>query len=266
MPQSPSAADLLRSEDEETRREAFERVSIEMDDALATEILAIVSSDASEDIRSDAIVALGPALEECGIEYMDEDEEEPPPGYGAPLSREAFEEATAALRAIYEDASQPKLLRRRAIEVLVRDPQPWHADAIRRDFASGERDWRMTALFSMGWMSGFDRELLDTLRTADGDLLYEAVRSAGRAGLQEAAAIIEALAISDDTDRDVRLEAIAALPSVDPDSFDLLEELSESPDPEVRSAAVDALENLQMFAEDLDEDEDDEEPDDDEDA
>ncbi|HEY0593333.1 MAG TPA: HEAT repeat domain-containing protein, partial [Thermoanaerobaculia bacterium] len=152
------------------------------------------------------------------------------------------------------DERQPKLVRRRAFEVLVRDPQPWQQEAIRRDFASGDRDWKMTAIFSMGYVRGFDRELVEQLRTASGDLLYEAVRAAGRAEVQEAAPIIEGLAISEEADRDVRLEAIAALPAVDPDCFDLLDELAESQDDEVRAAAEGALEELQMIDEDLEDD------------
>lgn len=255
MAQPPSAADLLRSPDEETRREAFDRVSLEMDDALAREILAIIASDAADDVRADAIVALGPAVEECGIEYMDDELPEGVP-FTAPLSREAYGELADALRAVYEDESQPTLVRRRALEVLVRDPQPWQADAIRRDFASSERDWKMTALFAMGYVRGFEQELLDVLRTAEGDLLYEAVRAAGNAEVVEAAPILEAFALSEETDPDVRLEAIAALPSVDPECFDLLDELAESTDEQVRGAAEQALEELQMFGDDLDDEED----------
>ena len=250
-----SAAELLRNPDEEKRREAFDRISVEMDDALAREILAIIAGDASDDIRADAVVALGPAVEECGIEYMDEEDVLDMGFAGAPLSKEAFRELTSALRAVYEDESQPTIVRRRALEVLVRDPQPWQKDAIRRDFASQDRDWKMTALFAMGYVRGFEPELLDVLRTGDGDLLYEAVRAAGNAEVVEAAPILEAFALSEETDRDVRLEAIAALPSVDPECFDLLDELAESTDEQVRGAAEQALEELQMFGEDLDEDE-----------
>lgn len=254
MAQPTSAAELLRNPDEEKRREAFDRISVEMDDALAREILAIIASDAADDIRADAVVALGPAVEECGIEYMDDDLPDEIP-YTAPLSREAHGELTSALRAVYEDESQPTIVRRRALEVLVRDPQPWQKDAIRRDFASQDRDWKMTALFAMGYVRGFEPDLLNVLRTGDGDLLYEAVRAAGNAEVVEAAPILEAFALSEETDRDVRLEAIAALPSVDPECFDLLDELAESTDEQVRGAAEQALEELQMFGDDLDEDE-----------
>lgn len=251
--QTPSPADLLRSADEETRREAFDRISVEMDDDLVREILGIARSGAAEEVRADAIVALGPAVDECGVEYVD-DEDVESSEYGAPLSREAFVEVIDALRDLYDDERQPKLVRRRAFEVLVRDPQPWQQEAIRRDFASGDRDWKMTAIFSMGYVRGFEKELVDQLRTASGDLLYEAVRAAGRAEVQEAAPIIEGLAISEEADRDVRLEAIAALPAVDPDCFDLLDELAESQDDEVRAAAEGALEELQMIDEDLEDD------------
>jgi HEAT repeat protein len=260
MPQPPSPLDLLRSLDEGTRREAFDRISVEMNGELARGILGLIASDAPDEVRADAIVSLGPAVEECGVEYMEDEEDgELPSADWIPLSREAFEEVTSALRAVYEDPAQPTIVRRRAMEVLVRDPRPWMTDAIRRDFASEDRDWKMTAIFSMGFVRGFQQELLDTLRSADGDLLYEAVRAAGNAEVQKAAPILEAFALSDETDRDVRLEAIAALPSVDRECFDLLDELADSSDEEVRAAAEEALEELQMFGEDLDDEEEEEE-------
>jgi uncharacterized protein (UPF0147 family) len=257
MPQ-PSPLDLLRSLDEETRREAFDRISVEMDDDLARGILGLIASDAPEDVRADAIVSLGPAVEECGVEYFEDDEDPAVASEWIPLSREAFAAVTAALREVYEDASQPTIVRRRAIEVLVRDPQPWMSDAIRRDFATEDRDWKMTAIFAMGFVRGFEREILEALRSTDGDLLYEAVRAAGNAEIAEAAPILETFALSDQTDRDVRLESITALPSVDHDCFDLLDELADSGDDEIRAAAEEAIEELQMFGEDLEED--DEEP------
>ncbi|HVR44791.1 MAG TPA: hypothetical protein VMS56_15265 [Thermoanaerobaculia bacterium] len=249
MTRKSSPAEMLRSEDEETRHEAFERVASEMSDELAREVLAIGSGDGHPDVRADAVIALGPIVEECGMDYVDGDDDEALDLMLAPpLSRETFATIVAKIRGLYDDSSQPTIVRRRALEVLVRDPQPWQKDAVRAHFRSGDRDWRLTAVFAMGYLDGFDRELLETLKNETGDLLFEAVRSAGERETPGAAPIIAALARSPDADEDARLAAIAALPMIDRRSAGLLEELAGSDDEEIAEAAQEALEELRMYS------------------
>ncbi len=264
-PEQKAIIKALTDPDPEVRDAAHEDLFIEIDDELALAIVAIATGNAAEEIREEAIVALGPLIEECGSEYRDDIEFEFDPDLAPPVTRETFREVVKQVRAIYNDGSASKLLRRRALEVLVRDPQPWQSDEVRRHFASGDEEWRLTAIFAMGWLNGFDRELLEAVKSSSGNHLIEAVRAAGDAGLTSAAPRIRELAASDKTERVLRLQAIQALPFVDEDSFELLEELSQSKRPEIAEAAEDAIDEL-VIQQRLDDefDEEDEELDDEE--
>jgi hypothetical protein len=254
----------LTDPDEETRAAILDEIALDMDDETAQALLDIAASDADEEARDHAIVALGPVIEECGDEYM-EGAIDFGPEMEPPVSRETFASIVARIRALYSDESQPKLLRRRAFEVLIRDPQPWHREAIQEHFASADDDWRRTAVFAMGHITGFEHEIAAAVETAEEPLLFEAVRAAGQMEVSAAAPRIRALATSRDADLDLRIAAIYALPHVDRDSFELLESLEQSRNRDIAEAAADAVQELLMFTdtgegEDDEDDEDDEEP------
>lgn len=248
-------ATLLGS-NSERRQQTLEELALDMDDATAEKLLAIAESDQDENIRADVIVAFGPIIDECGTDYEEDF------GFGPELlpsvSKDVFESMVRRLRAIYEDQAQPTIVRRRALEVLVRDPQPWQKDAIRRDFASGERDWRLTAIFSMGYHHGFDKEILQLVESGEGDLRFESVRAAGLRGLKDAGPTLRKLARSATTERDLRIAAILSLPPVDPDCRELLEALKRSSEGDVAAAAEEALDELAIWEMDPDPEEDDE--------
>jgi len=252
----------LTDPDEETRAAAIEELALEMDDETAQALLDIAASDAAEETRARAIVALGPEIEECGTDYM-EDAIDFGPETGPPVSRETFAAIVARIRGLYFDEKQPKLVRRRAFEVLIRDPQPWHREAIQKHFASADEEWRLTAVFAMGHITGFEREIAAAVETAEEPLLFEAVRAAGQMEVSAAAPRIRALAASHDADLDLRIAAIYALPHVDRDSFELLESLEQSRNRDIAEAAADAVQELRIFT-DTGEDEDDEDEDDEE--
>jgi hypothetical protein len=242
-----------------------------MDDEVARAFLDVASSDAEERIRADTIIGLGPIIDEAGIDYDDEDDEgfELDPELGPPISREMFETIVREVRGLYEDEAQPKLVRRRAFEVLVRDPQPWLTAEIRKHYASDDPEWKVSGIFGMGYVPGFDKEIAAAVKSESGKLLFEAVRAAGSMEVAGAAPRIRELAASTTGDADLRLIAIDALPQVDRDSFDLLESLSLSDDEEVAAAAEAALDELSIAEsydhedEDFDDEDDDEEDDDD---
>jgi HEAT repeat protein len=254
--------DTLLGSNSERRQQRLEELALDMDDATAEKLLEIAESDQDENIRADVIVSFGPIIDECGTDYEEDF------GFGPELlpslSKGAFESMVRRLRAIYEDPAQPTIVRRRSMEVLVRDPQPWQRDAIRRDFASGERDWRLTAIFSMGYHNGFDKEILQLVESGEGDLRFEAVRAAGLRSLKEAGPTLRKLARSSSVERDLRIVAILSLPPVDPDCRELLQSLRQSGDKEISAAADEALDELAIWEMD-DPEEDDEFGDDDED-
>ncbi|HEX7706047.1 MAG TPA: hypothetical protein VF701_06260 [Thermoanaerobaculia bacterium] len=245
-----SIINRLADPDPEVRRSAFDELAYEISDEHVQAILTLVESDAGEEIRGDAVIALGPVVEECGDEYFDGAESDLGPDFGVdlgpPLSRDGYSELVKRVRAIYENSSQPKLVRRRAFETLVRDPAEWHREEIRKHFDGSDPDWKLTAVFAMGNVPGYDEELAHVVREAEGELLAEAIRSAGEMEVEVGDRVRE-LAASPATDRDVRLEAIRALPHVDPDSYDLLEKLSDSDDEEIAAVAEEAMDELGLY-------------------
>lgn len=238
--------DLMTDPDEDRRAEASEELNLLMDDKVVSAMLGIVASDRSEEIRSDAIIALGPILEEAGMEYDVGVPYELDPEFGPGISQETYETLVRDLRALYDDEAQPKLVRRRAFEVLVRDPRGWQEGDIRRHFAGEDPDWKLTAVFAMGYIAGFEKEIAATLKTAEGLMLVEAVRSAGAQEVPAAGKRIADLAMDDDADTTLRLVAIAALSSVHKNSEEILQELAESDDEEIAEAAEAALEEVSM--------------------
>ncbi len=259
----------ITNEDEEVRAEAIEELTLRMDDEVARAFLDVASSDAEEGIRADTIVGLGPIIDEAGLDFDDEDEQgfALDPELGPPISREMFETVVREVRGLYEDEGQPKLVRRRAFEVLVRDPQPWLAAEIRKHYASDDPEWKVSGIFGMGYVAGFDKEIAAAVSSESGKLLFEAVRAAGSMDVAGAAQRIRELVTSQTVDSDLRLIAIDALPNVDRDSFDLLKRLSRSDDEEVAAAAEAALDELSIaesFDDEDDEDFDDEDEDDEE--
>ena len=81
------------------------------------------------------------------------------------------------------DASAPKDVRRRALEGSVRGPQTWHRDAIRAAFASADDAWKLTAVFCMRFVMGFDDQALEALNSTNPAIHYEAVVAAGNWGV-----------------------------------------------------------------------------------
>lgn len=241
-----SLIDDLKSADAEERASAREDLLADMDDDIAEQFLEIAEGDDSEDVRADVVIGLGPIVEECGEDYDEtgaslyEDEE------GPALTFAKFTDTKKRLRVLYDDMSQPQLVRRRAIETLVRDPQEWHRAEIAKLAASDDVNWKRTAIFCMGYFDGFAETIMKTLDDPDHDLVFEAVRAAGAQEMSEAAGRIRGFASSAE-DRDVRLEAILALPYVDRDALEQLEELAESEDAEIAEAAETALDDLTML-------------------
>lgn len=152
-----------------------------MNDDMA-EMLLNVAADETEDeeIRGMAAVALGAALEYVDVEGFDEPED-------APVSEAMFERIQKTLHDLYLDPKLPKLVRRRVLEASVRAPQDWHEEAVASAYASKDADWRLTAVFCMRWVSGFEKQILEALKSKDDTIRYEAVSAAGMWGIPQAA-------------------------------------------------------------------------------
>ena len=157
------------------------------------------------------------------------------------------------------DIDVPMEIRRRTLECSVRAPQEWHQEAIRDAYSSGDALWRLTAVFCMQYVRGFDAQILEALEAEDEDIHYEAVCAAGAWGVDDACSHITSLAASQLTDKTLRLAAIEAMASIRPqEAAEILGELTQSDDEDIVEAAYEAMAMSGLFPdEDFDDDEDD---------
>lgn len=226
---------------------------IVMDDEMARLLVDILgSADEPEKVRARAAISMGPVLEQTDINGFDDPYEE------APVSEPVFNQIRDTLRKVHLDEHAPKEVRRRALEGAVRSPQDWQENATRAAYSSTDKDWKLTAVFCMQYVRGFDREVLESLNSPNPDIHYEAVRAAG--GIEKAWPHIAGLITSKKTPKNLLLAAIEAAPEIDPrKSIEILYEL-DSDDEDVQEAVEEALMmargELGEFGEDEEDDED----------
>lgn len=220
-----------------------------IDDQIAEALLAIVcSSDEDERLRDRAVISLGPALEHADTFEFDD------PEYIV-LSKEVFHTIQAALRKLYLDPKVPKNVRRRILEASIRAPQEWHHAAVRAAYACDDQDWRLTAVFCMRFLEGFDKQILAALDSKDEDIHYEAVCAAGSWGLEEAWPHIEDLLTNRNIDKELLLAALEAAAGIrHPDSAEIIGRFVDSEDEDIADVAFEALSmaNEDYFDEDDD--------------
>ena len=217
-----------------------------LSDRVAEALLAVVGSEAEPaELRARAAISLGPGLEEVDwTEFDDLDEPQ--------LSQPLFEKIQSALRQLYSDAEVPKEVRRAVLEASVRYPMDWHAEAVRAAYAFDDEEWRLTAVFCMRYVKGFEEEIIEALESEDDDIHYQAVCAAGEWEIDAAWRHIARLVSSEGTEKELLLAAIDAAASIRPDeAHGLLGDLLDSDDPEVAEAANDAI-SCADRAEDLD--------------
>lgn len=221
-----------------------------INDELAEALLHIVSGATySDELRGTAAIALGPILELAFTEGFDELD----PFADVPIAEATFERIQQTLRALFRDADIPKDVRRRILEASVRAPQDWHPDAVRAAYHSEDELWRLTAVFSMHEIRGFDAEIVEAVASTNPAIRYEAVRAAGTWGVRAAWPHVFDLLTSPTIEKPLLLAAIEAAPSVGrEEATDMLLDLAyDSDDDEIRSAVHEAL----AIAGQLDEDE-----------
>ena len=207
-----------------------------INDELADALLVIVLSDEeSEDLRQRAVISLGPVLETAYIDEFEDPE-------GVPISETKFHGIQEALRKLYMDTDVSRDLHRRILEGSVRAPQDWHKEAIREAYASDDASWKLTAVFGMRYIRGFNDQILEALKSEDEHIHYEAVCAAGNWEVDAAWPHIAGLATTESTDKWVRLAAIEAVGSIRPqEATEILIELTQSDDEDIVDAAYEAM-------------------------
>ncbi|MDE0447596.1 MAG: hypothetical protein OXH96_13065 [Spirochaetaceae bacterium] len=217
---------------------------VAINDDLAGGLLSIVGdAAASEELRARAALSLGPVLEQMDTDSigdlpgLDDDSFDAPP-----ISEHTFHRIQQSLHARYLEDDIPKEVRRRILESSVRAPADWHRDAIRKAYSGGDRDWRLTAVFAMRFVSGFDDEIVASLDDPDEEVSYEAVNAAGAWEVDAAWPHVSALLTAPATDKVLLLAAIEAAGAIRPrEAEPLLAELIDSDDTDIADAADNAM-------------------------
>jgi len=205
-------------------------------DEFAGALLAIVQSgDEPDELRARAAIALGPTLEYAYLSDFDDPDEDV-------ITEGMFLRIKESLHKLYLDGAVPEEVRRKILEGSVRAPDEWHRDAIRAAYVNAKDNWRLTAVFCMRYVKGFEDQVLEALESEDPDMLYEAVSAAGSWHLDDAWPRLTALLASEETDRDVLFAAIEAVTDIRPQEAGVvLVDLADSEDDEIAEAATDAM-------------------------
>jgi len=222
-----------------------------INDDLANALMAIVRSPGEPaELRARAAISLGPVLDQA---FTDEFEDPD----AVPITERTFRNIQDSLQQLYADDSIPKEVRRRILEASVRATEPWHQEAIRAAYSSGDRDWMLTAVFSMCYIRGFDDQILEALKSADPDIHYEAVDAAGNWALDEAWSHIVALVNDAGTEQALLLAAIGAVASIRPaEARKILADLADSDDEEIAETAQEAIAMAEAAPDETDDEED----------
>ncbi|HXS98262.1 MAG TPA: hypothetical protein VN736_26875 [Candidatus Limnocylindrales bacterium] len=233
-----------------------------LDEKLAAALLKSLQDPSEpESVRANAAIACGPVLEAGDMEMVDGIFDDPEM---IPVSADTYLRIRKAVHDVYADEATPKLVRRRALEAAVRAEDTWQTDEIRKAYASGDREWQLTAVFAMNYVEGFDSEIVEALKSSDEDIFFHAIQAAGSHAVGDAWPTIAKVLDSTTTDKVLLLTAIQAAGNFPLDTTrDALLPLTDSEDEEVAEAASEAMSMAEeAYAEDDEfdlDDEDDEE-------
>jgi hypothetical protein len=224
-----------------------------VNDDLVDALLSILCNrDENEDLRGTAAISLGPALEYAHFDAFDDP-------FDVPITEDLFHRAQETLQRLYADAGLPRTLRRYVLEASVRAPQPWHHDAVQAAYASDDQDWKLTAVFCMKYVRGFDAQILESLESRNSDIHYEAVCAARNWEIDAAWPHIVALLTSEEIEKPLLLVAIEAAAFIRPhQATEILAHLLDSDDEDIVDTVYEALALVEEPWEDDDEDDEDE--------
>lgn len=214
-----------------------------INDELAGILLDILGNGTEpDDLRATAAIALGPGLEAAYM-FDDDDDDLPfPVEDDKTFSSETLHRIQQTLHDVFADEKAPTEVRRRVLEASVRSPQDWQRDAIRAAWEGDDEDWRLTAVFGMEYVRGFDQQILEALESGNEEICYHAVTAAGN--WEVGAAWPQIVEILDDgeEDKDLLLAAFKAAATIRPNEASLvIGEHLDSDDDEIVDAAHEAI-------------------------
>ena len=205
-------------------------------DKMADALLSVIKSNhENERLRTKAVSSLGP-----GLEYADMMEFEDPDDIM--ISEKTFKKIQGTLRKLYMDAGVSAFLRRRILEASVRAPQTWHQNAVRVAYKSGVEEWKITAVFCMRYVKGFDKQILESVKDRNPEIECHAIYAAGNWELNDAWPYIVSLLSAYKTPKNLLLAAIEAAATIRPsEASPLLRDLLDSDDQDIVDTVYEAV-------------------------
>ena len=210
-----------------------------MNDEVAEALIAVVG-DATEpdELRAQAAISFGPVLEQTDLDGFDEWEWAT---MGRPSPRRPSTRS-AHCSSRYTPIRPPPRSAAQSVEAAVRAPEEWHRDAIKKAYASGDREWMLTAVFGMRYIQGFNGPILEALNSKDEEIHFEAINAAGDRELDAAWPHVKALVQNPKTPKAILFAAIEAVSKIRPaETREALQHLADSPNEEIAEAADDAI-------------------------
>lgn len=235
---------LLDDPDAQVRAEAVSCLWHTADPMWIEELLTKSQRDPDLDVRTRAISTLGHYIVDAEIElFNDLDNDE------RALSESDMQRVVDFLFDTAQNSQLSVDERRYSIEALAFLDDPEVDELIDWAYSQNDPRYRASAVFAMG-RSGNLRwadEVLMEMHSANRDVQYEAVRSAGELSLQEATEDLIRLVRGRGVEKALRLRAIYSLGIAGDDrAYPVLEELCHARDREVREAAREAAEEWLM--------------------
>jgi hypothetical protein len=222
-----------------------------VNDDLADTLLTVVcSADEPEQLRARAAISLGPVLEQADTDGFEDPDD-------VPITERTFHNIQDSLEKVYRDNRNSQEVRRRSLEASVRAAKTWHQDAIRSAYSSGDKEWMLTAVFSMRWVRGFDDQILMALKSDDPEIRYQAVNAAGNWELDAAWSDIVELVNDAHSPKPLLLAAIGAVGSIRPaEAREILVDLADSDDEEIAEAVDEVMGAAEVPSDEEDDEED----------
>jgi hypothetical protein len=207
-----------------------------INESIVDALLAIVERETETDVlRGQAAISLGPVLELCDMDGFDDPED-------VPISSEVFSRLQQRLEELFARTVTPKDVKRRILEASARASRNWHYEAIRQAFLSNDPNWQLTAVFCMGYVEGFDAEILKALVNPNPAIQYLAISAAGVWQVEEAWPHVVAKLSTENVEKPILLAAIDAVASLRPsEAQETLSSLLESEDEDLVEAASEAI-------------------------
>lgn len=210
-----------------------------LSDTSATLLLSIINdSHEPVELRCEAVMSLGPVFELQHILVTINPEDNLLSEGLLRCIRQVFEE-------LFWDEDVPDAVRRSILEISVLSPMAWHRDAIIAAYAVSDEHWKKVAVSGMNHVSGFQREILESLTSDNDEICCEAIYAAAKWDIHEAWPYLEEFLNAQNTPVDIKIAAIDAAAILNPiEAKPLIEELSHSINTKLANVADELLANI----------------------